>query len=172
MGRRRAGRAGLGRERARRRRLEERAQEIERSRSLDSEDLNSPSGSVTAAGQERARLPGWPSAAIPPRTTLHLHCEWCSAEIPLKARGPLPRWCSPTCRHRAWQRSRAFQALESGESASAQSPVALPIDTAGWVDLLHALSVELARARLDRTAIACALEEVRAELISVGLACP
>ncbi len=36
-----------------------------------------------------------------------LTCGWCSGPVVVKSRGRIPRWCSPTCRHRAWEQSRA-----------------------------------------------------------------
>ncbi|SER07882.1 hypothetical protein [Microlunatus flavus] len=41
----------------------------------------------------------------------------------------------------------------------------VPTDTSGWLDLLRALSVELAHVQLDRTVVAGALEEMRDELV-------
>ncbi len=41
-------------------------------------------------------------------------CGWCGGRIQPKSRGPLPTWCSPTCRHRAWEQRRA---AASGRSA-------------------------------------------------------
>ena len=34
-------------------------------------------------------------------------CGWCGGPITVRSRGPIPKWCSPTCRHRAWEQSRA-----------------------------------------------------------------
>lgn len=34
-------------------------------------------------------------------------CGWCGKEVPLPARGRVPKWCSPACRHRAWDQRRA-----------------------------------------------------------------
>lgn len=41
-------------------------------------------------------------------------CGWCHGPIPPRSRGPIPKWCSATCRHRAWEQSRA---AASGRSA-------------------------------------------------------
>ena len=41
-------------------------------------------------------------------------CAWCHGPITLRPRGPIPRWCSATCRHRAWEQTRA---VRSGRSA-------------------------------------------------------
>jgi hypothetical protein len=41
-------------------------------------------------------------------------CGWCGGPIEPKARGRIPKWCSATCRQRAWEQSRA---AASGRSA-------------------------------------------------------
>jgi len=34
-------------------------------------------------------------------------CGWCQGPIQIKAAGRIPKWCSPACRQRAWEQSRA-----------------------------------------------------------------
>ena len=34
-------------------------------------------------------------------------CEWCGASVKVAKRGRVPKWCSATCRHRAWEQRRA-----------------------------------------------------------------
>lgn len=41
-------------------------------------------------------------------------CGWCGESTPIPARGRVPKWCSSTCRHRAWEQRRA---ASSGRSA-------------------------------------------------------
>lgn len=41
-------------------------------------------------------------------------CGWCGTTVTIPARGRIPKWCSPTCRHRAWEQARA---AASGRSA-------------------------------------------------------
>ncbi len=41
-------------------------------------------------------------------------CGWCNATVPIPARGRVPKWCSSSCRHRAWEQARA---AASGRSA-------------------------------------------------------
>ncbi|MBT9256271.1 hypothetical protein KMZ32_05930 [Phycicoccus sp. MAQZ13P-2] len=36
-----------------------------------------------------------------------LTCQWCSEGFPVPARGRIPKWCSDSCRHRAWEQRRA-----------------------------------------------------------------
>jgi endogenous inhibitor of DNA gyrase (YacG/DUF329 family) len=48
------------------------------------------------------------------RRPTSLECPWCGTPIPVKPAGRIPTWCSPTCRHRAWEQNRA---AASGRSA-------------------------------------------------------
>ena len=41
-------------------------------------------------------------------------CAWCGGAIDVKPTGRLPKWCSPACRQRAWEQTRA---AASGRSA-------------------------------------------------------
>lgn len=41
---------------------------------------------------------------IPGQTVM---CGWCGARIVLQKTGRVPKWCSETCRHRAWEQRRA-----------------------------------------------------------------
>jgi hypothetical protein len=41
-------------------------------------------------------------------------CAWCGGPIVPRSRGPIPKWCSATCRHRAWEQALA---AASGRSA-------------------------------------------------------
>jgi len=43
----------------------------------------------------------------PRRPGQTLACGWCGLQILLPARGRPPKWCSSSCRHRAWELSRA-----------------------------------------------------------------
>lgn len=43
-----------------------------------------------------------------------VNCGWCQQPTPVPSRGRIPKWCSGTCRHRAWEQKRA---AESGRSA-------------------------------------------------------
>ena len=53
-----------------------------------------------------------PSPARLPDQTIP--CGWCRESIPVRSTGRLPKWCSPSCRQRAWQQRRA---AESGLAA-------------------------------------------------------
>jgi hypothetical protein len=43
----------------------------------------------------------------PRRPGQTLACGWCGSLILLPARGRIPKWCSSSCRHRAWELTRA-----------------------------------------------------------------
>lgn len=40
-------------------------------------------------------------------TARPLTCGWCGTEIIYRGRGRRTNWCSPGCRHRAWEQRRA-----------------------------------------------------------------
>ena len=46
-------------------------------------------------------------ARSPRRPGQTLACGWCGSPILLPARGRTPKWCSSSCRHRAWELTRA-----------------------------------------------------------------
>ena len=50
----------------------------------------------------------------PRRPAQTLACGWCGSPILLPARGRTPKWCSSSCRHGAWELTRA---AESGRAA-------------------------------------------------------
>jgi hypothetical protein len=43
---------------------------------------------------------------LAPRPEL-LECPWCGHVFRSGRTGRMPKWCSPACRHRAWEQSRA-----------------------------------------------------------------
>ncbi len=43
----------------------------------------------------------------PERRKAAAACGWCGGPITPGSRGPIPKWCSATCRHRAWEQARA-----------------------------------------------------------------
>ena len=47
------------------------------------------------------------SRQSPRRPGQTLACGWCGTLILLPARGRTPKWCSSSCRHRAWELTRA-----------------------------------------------------------------
>lgn len=50
-------------------------------------------------------------APVPPRRAgQKVRCGWCGTEVVVPARGRVPKWCSSSCRHRAWEQRRAADA--------------------------------------------------------------
>jgi len=94
-----------------------------------------------------------------------MRCGWCGAAVAVPARGRVPKWCSPTCRHRAWEQSRAVASGRAAvtvvdhviERAATQPtrsvPTSLPMPkrVTDWVELLDELTDRLdARRIYDR----------------------
>lgn len=115
-------------------------------------------------------------ASAPPATTRArpaprvpgqvVECGGCGAEVAVPARGRVPKWCSGTCRHRAWEQARA---AASGRAAvtvvdrvvetvwtetvvqhhRTTVPVAVhPASAREWARLLEELAVGLDRGRV------------------------
>lgn len=115
---------------------------------MDTED--SATAPATLADGPRPRRPRatW-------RAGQQLACGWCGDPIAVRSTGRIPKWCSDTCRHRAWEQSRA---AASGRAAvqvvDREVEVAVPIPAVrtveiivpprgpGWIPALY----ELARA--------------------------
>lgn len=38
---------------------------------------------------------------------VRLRCGWCGKRVEVRPRGRRPKWCSSSCRHRAWEQRRA-----------------------------------------------------------------
>ena len=80
-------------------------------------------------------------------------CGWCGGPINVKATGRIPKWCSPACRQRAWEQSRA---AASGRSAVeivervVEVPVApeLTPRPEEWPALLRELATQLDDGRI------------------------
>ena len=108
--------------------------------------------------QERAmarqdRAPVRASVTTPPsssaRRAAATACGWCSSPITPRASGPIPKWCSNTCRKRAWEQKRAaafgrsaVEIVERVVTVPAQQPLPLPRQLA-WVDSLRVLAQQL-----------------------------
>ena len=55
--------------------------------------------------------PGVRGRVVRPATVT---CSWCSTDVTVPAKGRVPKWCGTSCRHRAWEQTRA---AASGRSA-------------------------------------------------------
>ncbi len=100
-----------------------------------------------AAGPSGRRLPGQV-----------LTCGWCGSPVAIPARGRVPKWCGPTCRHRAWEQRRAaasglaaVEVVTHRVEVSAPAPAAAPVapkSVADWSRLLDDLAGRLDTGRI------------------------
>jgi hypothetical protein len=95
-------------------------------------------------------------------------CGWCGKPISVKGTGRLPKWCSPSCRQRAWEQSRA---AASGLAAvrvverRVEIPTLIAPSRQVWPRLLGDLARQLEDGRIydrDLLALADALNAVHA----------
>jgi hypothetical protein len=63
---------------------------------MEADSTNAPSGQKAPAPHRRAGQ--------------KVSCGWCGTEVPVPTRGRVPKWCSSSCRHRAWEQRRAADA--------------------------------------------------------------
>jgi hypothetical protein len=143
----------LQRERERRRRQQQERSIAQRASTLDG-----------AAAKESSRAGARRAAAVT--------CGWCHRAITPRSRGPIPKRCSATCRHRAWEQARAaasgcsaVEIVERVVIIPATPPSSAPQTRRqlAWVDLLRELAVQLEQGTVyDRhqAAIAAALDDV------------
>ena len=102
----------------------------------------------------------------PERRTAATACGWCGGPITPASRGPIPKWCSANCRHRAWEQARAAASGLSGvELVERRVEVQVPLMPArrDWPRLLGELAGQLDDGRVydrDLPALARALEPV------------
>jgi hypothetical protein len=66
-----------------------------------------PSPPRTASADAGASLVPLDEVAAHPRRLAAHTCGWCGGPIAVKATGRLPKWCSQSCRQRAWEQARA-----------------------------------------------------------------
>ncbi|GAB3191820.1 hypothetical protein GCM10027261_02810 [Geodermatophilus arenarius] len=94
------------------------------------------------------------------------NCGWCGRPITPRSRGPIPKWCSATCRHRAWEQARAAASSRSAvEVVERRVEVRVPIAPTrrDWPRLLDQLADQLNDGRVydrDVPGLARALEPV------------
>jgi hypothetical protein len=78
-------------------------------------------------------------------------CGWCGGPITVKATGRLPKWCSASCRQRAWEQARA---AASGRSAVevveryVETPMPIPPTRHDWPRLLGEFVTQLDTGRI------------------------
>jgi hypothetical protein len=97
-------------------------------------------------------------------------CGWCGGPIAVRATGRLPKWCSPSCRQRAWEQTRA---AASGWSAvqiverRVEMPVPIPPTRGDWPRLLGELVTQLDTGRIynrDLDELSAALTAISASM--------
>lgn len=66
---------------------------------METGETSTTSQAIAATDDRRSRSPRRPGQT--------LACGWCGSPILLPARGRIPKWCSSSCRHRAWELTRA-----------------------------------------------------------------
>jgi len=78
-------------------------------------------------------------------------CAWCGGPITRRSRGPIPKWCSATCRHRAWEQTRAAASGRSAvEVVERRVKVPVPVTPArrDWPGLLEELARQIENGRV------------------------
>jgi hypothetical protein len=102
----------------------------------------------------------------PERRSAATACGWCGGPITPGRRGPIPKWCSSTCRHRAWEQARAAASgLSAVELVERRVEIHVPLvpTRRDWPRLLAELASQLNDGRVydrDLPALARALEPV------------
>ena len=125
--------------------------------------MNAESAETAQPSRPSSTTGARPAPRVPGQVVV---CGWCGVEVPVPARGRVPKWCSGTCRHRAWEQARA---AASGRAAvtvvdrvvetlrtetvvqhhRTTVPVAVHPTSAGeWARLLEELAVGLDRGRV------------------------
>jgi hypothetical protein len=73
-------------------------------------------------------------------------CGWCGTAMEPKAQGRIPKWCSASCRQRAWEQARAAKsgrlAVEVVERR-VETPVPMPPTRRDWPRLLDELAHQI-----------------------------
>jgi hypothetical protein len=128
-----------------------------------------PTKTATPGSDETVRIPPIDTARASRRLAAR-SCGWCRGPIAVKTTGRLPKWCSPSCRQRAWEQSRA---AASGLSAvrvverRVEIPTPVVPRRRDWPRLLGELARQLGDGRIydrDLLALAVALNVVHESL--------
>ena len=135
---------------------------------MNADETSTTSDAIAATDDRRSRSPRRPGQT--------LACGWCGSPILLPARGRIPKWCSSSCRHRAWELTRAAasgraavqvvdRAVEVDRLVTVvqEVPVATVPKGAAWPAALAQLATDLDTGRIydrDPPALAKALADV------------
>jgi hypothetical protein len=121
---------------------------------------NEPLACTTASGDAGAGPLPSHEVATTPRRLAAWTCGWCGKPISVKDTGRLPKWCSPACRQRAWEQSRAAASgLAAVRVVERRVEVPTPIAPGrqDWPRLLGDLAQQLEDGRIyDRDLLALA----------------
>ena len=134
------------------RRLEREQQRRQQAQRTPKKKARSPEAGAGVAGRDRR--------------TAATACGWCGGPITPGARGPIPKWCSATCRHRAWEQTRAAASgLSAVEVIERRVEVQVPLvpTRRDWPTLLSELAGQFKDGRVydrDLPALARALQPV------------
>lgn len=143
-----------------------RARRRERERQRRQQQERAAARQERSPAREEAPAPANGSA----RRAAATACGWCDGPITPRNRGPIPKWCSATCRHRAWEQKRAaasgraaVEIVERVVVTPAPPPPTKAPRHGEWTDLLQQLAGQIDRGLIyDRelTALARAVDEV------------
>jgi hypothetical protein len=123
-----------------------------------------PAAAISGATRTLSTPPA--DAAAPSRRLAARTCGWCEGTITVKDTGRLPKWCSQSCRQRAWERSRAAAAgLAAVRVVERRIEVPIPImpTRQDWPRVLDDLARQLEDGRIydrDLLGLAGALNAV------------
>lgn len=73
-------------------------------------------------------------------------CGWCGQPIILRHTGRMPKWCSRSCRQRAWEQTRAAASGHAAVRVVDRYVAAVPADGPGWITQLSALTAQITNA--------------------------
>lgn len=127
---------------------------------------------IDSTARERVRRAAAAQTALaaepaPNRRDAARTCGWCGGAIYVKPVGRIPKWCSASCRQRAWEQSRAAASGRSAvtvvERLVAAPTVERPRRSAEWAGILNDLANQFDQDHIyarDLTDIAVALDRV------------
>lgn len=166
MAKERADRAGLDRERTRRQELDRsRAEERKRAPKVDTPlRPELPTASTLSPATATERLDSEAPATGVRQPGQHVECAWCGAPTPVKSRGPLPRFCSANCRHRAWEQERAARDGRAAVATVDRFIATYPGDAEAWVKQLDWLAIDVRDGRLAGELLIGPLDAVSAAI--------
>lgn len=108
-------------------------------------------------------------------------CGWCGRPFPLLRTGRLPKWCSDTCRHRAWEQRRALasgraavevvdRVIEVERPVQVVKRVEVPVapKPGDWPDLLRNLAGQIDAGRVYDRDLPQVAEGLEAVLVAIG----